>query len=207
MTSVSTNAHHTTVEPGLHDYVYFNNRLYEIQGFNEDYGTYLGGGLWVDISDFYWNERMGAWHESYVDSRLTDTRPDWDAYWLGVAESVSKRADCTRRQVGAVIVDSSQRIVSSGYNGGPPKGPSCLKGECPRGQSTVEPGSSYDTGPGSCVALHAEQNAFLWGDVSRMAGGIIYITDAPCDGCRKMIQGMPIQQAIWPNGSWSRDVS
>lgn len=132
-------------------------------------------------------------------------RPDWVEYWLGVAKAVSMRADCSRRQVGAIIVDPSNRLVSSGYNGGAPKGPSCLKGECPRGNSTVEPGSSYDTGPGACIALHAEQNAFLWGDVSRMKGGTLYITDEPCNGCYRMIEGMPISQAFWPNGgSWYR---
>ena len=27
-------------------------------------------------------------------------RPDWDAYFLKIAEDVAARADCTRRQVG-----------------------------------------------------------------------------------------------------------
>lgn len=45
-------------------------------------------------------------------------RPDWDTYFLGVADAVAVRADCRRRQVGAVIVSEDRRIISTGYNGG-----------------------------------------------------------------------------------------
>lgn len=47
------------------------------------------------------------------------TRPDWDDYFLGVADAVAVRADCRRRQVGAVIVSEDRRIISTGYNGRP----------------------------------------------------------------------------------------
>lgn len=117
-------------------------------------------------------------------------RPDWDAYFLNVAKAVSLRGDCLRRQVGAVIVDGDRRIVSTGYNGAPPGGPSCLAGECPRGRSSVPPGSSYDTGPGSCIALHAEQNAIMWGDPSRVVRSTIYVTEKPCGACERMIHGL-----------------
>lgn len=97
------------------------------------------------------------------------TRPDWDDYFLGIAEAVARRADCRRRHVGAVLV-ANNRIVATGYNGAPSGGPSCLAGQCPRGlldSAAVAPGSSYDTGAGSCVALHAEQNCLLYADRSR----------------------------------------
>lgn len=125
------------------------------------------------------------------------TRPDWDEYWLGVANAVSKRADCSRRQVGAVVVDRHQRLVSSGYNGSPPGGPSCLRGACPRGQSGVVPGSSYDTGPGSCIALHAEQNAIIWAAPERLENSTLYLTDAPCEGCQRLIQGVGITRVVY----------
>lgn len=66
-------------------------------------------------------------------------RPDWDAWALGLAHAVGPgptgRADCTRRKVGAVIVEPHRhRVIGLGYNGTEPGGPSCLKGECPRGR-------------------------------------------------------------------------
>lgn len=127
-------------------------------------------------------------------------RPDWDEYFLQIAAAVSRRADCTRRQIGAVIVKDN-RIVSTGYNGAPAGHPGCLSGACPRGHKSLEevaPGSSYDTGAGSCISLHAEQNAVIYGDYARMKRGTIYVTDVPCDGCARMIQGTGLARLVTP---------
>ena len=131
-----------------------------------------------------------------------NTRPDWDEYFLGIAEAVSKRGDCSRRQVGAVVVDMDQRIVSTGYNGAEPGGPSCLKGECPRAKSDVPPGSSYDTGPGACIATHAEANALLYAGRDGTQGSKLYLTEKPCLGCEKLIKAAGIYVVIWPQNTW-----
>lgn len=153
-------------------------------------------------------------------------RPDWDAWALGIAEAVAKRGDCTRRQVGAVLLDEGHRVIGCGYNGGPAGGESCLAGECPRGRhylslarhdplglsmcacgrvwpcpESVTPGSSYDTGPGMCIAVHAEMNALL--DVSdrrRLVGATMYITELPCGGCLKILKNTEIKTFVWPGG-------
>lgn len=178
------------------------------------------------------------------------SRPGWDAWALGVAYAIGPgptgRGDCTRRKVGAVILDRRHRFVAAGYNGTEPGGKSCLKGECPRGRHyriecvcgachdaecagpgvcesrhwcdgevpgcvcgevwpcrwAVEPGSSYDTGPGACIASHAEQNALA--DVEaryRLAGATMYVTEEPCDGCLKQIRNTTeIARIVWPGG-------
>ena len=126
------------------------------------------------------------------------TRPNWVEWGLGLAAAVATRADCTRRQVGAVIMDPDHRVVATGYNGGPSGGPSCLAGQCPRGRSDVAPGSSYDTGAGVCIALHAEQNALLRASWEEMKGSDLYVTHEPCEGCWRMIQGTPIEKVYWP---------
>src|SRR5580658_4772280 len=130
----------------------------------------------------------------------TPARPGFDDWALLMAAAASVRGDCTRKQVGAVILDSRNRVVITGYNGAPPGGPSCLAGQCPRGQHykttrrdassaamcacgrrwpcplAVEPGSSYDSGPGLCIAIHAEMNAIIYADPARLPGATIYIT-------------------------------
>lgn len=154
------------------------------------------------------------------------TRPDWDTYFLGICEAVAERADCTRRKVGAVIV-KDHRIVSTGYNGAPARQPGCLEGACPRGQhfadfggkvddstdppailcccgkrwvcpDAVEPWSSYDTGPGACLSVHAEANAIIYADYDRMQGADLYCTDEPCHGCAKLIMGAGILRVVTP---------
>jgi dCMP deaminase len=130
-------------------------------------------------------------------------RPSWDQYFLGIATAVSLRADCSRRQIGAILVNKHNRHRGSGYNGGRSKGPSCLKGECPRGAlNSVVPGSSYDTGAGTCVAVHAEQNLIMDTTPEDRREGTIYITDVPCDGCLRMLQGSDVVRIVWPNGTW-----
>lgn len=162
-------------------------------------------------------------------------RPSWDEYGLALAQTVSLRADCQRRKVGVCILDKEHRLVSTGYNGAYPGGPSCLKGECPRGlhyraqhleqrgvapsaypdgravcacgadwpcPESVPPGSSYDTGLGACVAIHAELNAILFADRERLQGATLYITDPPCDGCAKHIRSTAIRRVVWPEGGY-----
>lgn len=126
-------------------------------------------------------------------------RLSWDEYFLAIAGTVSLRADCSRRQVGAVVV-KDHRIVSTGYNGSPPGWPGCATdGACPRARSGVEHGSSYDTGPGSCIAVHAEANALLYAGVDGCKGATLYLTTAPCDGCMRLIYAAGIVRIVWPD--------
>lgn len=121
------------------------------------------------------------------------SRPDVFTWAFGVAEAVARRGECTRRQVGAVIVDREGRIAAAGYNGTYRGGPSCLQGACPRAASGVEPGSSYDTGPGACIAVHAELNALLdVSDRSRLESSTLYVTARPCAGCLKVLRNTQI---------------
>lgn len=130
-------------------------------------------------------------------ARIT-RRPDKVEWAFIVALAVGTRGECSRRKVGAVVLDRDGRIVSAGYNGSYAGGPSCLAGACPRASSRVLPGSQYDTGPGACHAVHAELNALL--DVSergRLDGGTLYITAIPCDGCLKILRNTTLAGVAW----------
>ena len=41
---------------------------------------------------------------------MYDDRPDWDNYFMEIAQVVSKRSTCLRRSVGAVIVMPMQMM-------------------------------------------------------------------------------------------------
>lgn len=124
-------------------------------------------------------------------------RPTWDVWWLHGAIWASERGECIRRQVGALVVKDND-LISQGYNGAPAGRPSCLQGACPRARSTVAPGSSYDTGPGTCIAIHGEANALL--RAGRDArGATLYVSCMPCDGCLKLADGAGIIRTVWPD--------
>lgn len=126
-------------------------------------------------------------------------RPTFDEMYMGVAKAFAVRGDCSRRQIGCVIV-KNHVVIGHGYNGSPPGGPSCLAGKCPRANSSVEPGSSYDTGPGACIAVHAEQNALLRAGLPKSRGATLYVTARPCDGCARLIAAAGITRIVWLEG-------
>ena len=130
-------------------------------------------------------------------------RPPWDEYFLGIAVSVSARADCVRRRVGAVVV-VDRRIRATGYNGTAPGEPGCEA--CPRSKMTYDQvplGSSYKAeGPGRCYATHAEENALNYCDEEDLIGATLYLTTNPCDDCQELIREAGIARVVWPEGEW-----
>jgi dCMP deaminase len=137
---------------------------------------------------------------------MTD-RPSWDEWAMQIAVAVSSRADCRRRQVGAVILDPQHRVVATGYNGAPAGAVGCLAGGCPRGLKGTDevPGySSYDTGPGMCISNHAEVNALLYADRSKVEGGTLYVTAEPCLGCIRIIANSGVARVVIRDRGWHR---
>lgn len=136
------------------------------------------------------------------------SRPGWRAWGVGIAAAVARRADCTRRQVGAVIFDAENRILSTGYNGAPAGRTGCLAGGCPRGalgHDELPPDAPYEdpNSPGFCISIHAESNALLFADPVRRRGGWIAITHPPCPGCQKLLANSGLATAVWP---WTAEV-
>ena len=81
-------------------------------------------------------------------------RPSWNEYFMTIAELVSKRSTCLRRQVGCILV-KDKRILSTGYNGAPSGLPHCEEMGCMR--EDIPPGERHEL----CRGLHAEQNAII----------------------------------------------
>ena len=118
-------------------------------------------------------------------------RPDWDRYFLEIAEAVALRGDCRRKRVGCVLVDQDHRIIGTGYNGAEPGGPSCLAGQCPRGLDDSPPDEDYS----DCIAVHAEANALLFARAS-CKGATAYVTTWVCEGCKKLLRGAGVDRLV-----------
>ena len=97
---------------------------------------------------------------------------EWNEYFLEIARTVSKRSNCLRAQVGAVIVGADKKIKATGYNGTPSKVVSCMElGYCYRMQNNIPSGTRYET----CRSIHAEQNAIIQAGQDRCMGASMYI--------------------------------
>lgn len=124
-------------------------------------------------------------------------KPDWDKYFMNIAEVVKSRADCLRRQVGAVIVKDN-RILTTGYNGTPHGIKNCTEGGCERcllrHTGKLKAGEKEE----SCICLHAEQNAIIQASYLGVStnGATLYCTSNPCSTCAKMIINAGIKRVV-----------
>jgi dCMP deaminase len=121
-------------------------------------------------------------------------RPSWDETWMAVADTVAQRALCSRAQIGAVIIDTNNRVCATGYNG--PAATYKVEGECinwcPRAQGKTALDNMYD----ECPSIHAEGNALLYVDRSSVEGGTIYVTAPPCMQCAKLISNSGLKKVV-----------
>ena len=126
----------------------------------------------------------------------TSQRPDWQTYFMNIAQLVASRSTCIRRQVGAVIVKEN-RILSTGYNGTPTGIRHCLERGCLRDELKIPSGQRHEL----CRGLHAEQNAIIQAAYHGVSieSGEIYCTNQPCIICAKMIINAGLKKIIIGN--------
>jgi dCMP deaminase len=121
-------------------------------------------------------------------------RPDWDNYFMEIAQVVARRGNCSRRQVAAVIVKEN-RVISTGYNGTPRGITNCCDGGCPRCGSDTPSGSNLS----ECLCCHAEENAIVQAAYHGIAvkDAVLYTTFSPCLLCAKMIINSGISEVVY----------
>ncbi len=120
-------------------------------------------------------------------------RPDWDNYFMQIATVVATRSTCSRRQVGALLVQN-KRILSTGYNGAPSGLSHCLEVGCLREKLQVPSGERHEL----CRGLHAEQNAIIQAAVHGVAikDAVLYCTHYPCSLCAKMLVNADVRNLV-----------
>ena len=105
---------------------------------------------------------------------------------MSVAYISSLRSKDPRTQVGACIVDTNHRIISTGYNGMPNN---CNDSEMPwESKEGLEGKYLY--------VVHAELNAILYGK-NDLQGCILYATLFPCNECAKSIVQSGISEVVY----------
>lgn len=129
-----------------------------------------------------------------------------DDYYLNIAQAVSKRSSCLKRQYGCVIVNNRE-IIATGYNGSPRDTPNCCdKGYCKR-LNVPHNSGQYD----ECDSVHAEQNCLISASRRDMIGATLYlygeenghtIDSEPCPICNRMIQNAGIKRIITSEKRW-----
>ncbi|MFB7420714.1 cell division protein DedD [Streptomyces sp. NPDC056210] len=134
------------------------------------------------------------------------SRPDDDAWALGIAKEVATKGECRRSKVGAVLIDFRGRLRGAGYNGVAPKEASCLQGACPRGLLSYEEqpaGGSY----ANCKAVHAEENLLFNSESADQVGGTVYVTRSPCEGCERRLRIAGVSRVVWLDEGGKKELS
>lgn len=106
-----------------------------------------------------------------------------DCRYLRMARIWAENSYCTRRRVGAIIVNDSM-IISDGFNGTP----SGFENVCEDSDGVTKP-----------YVLHAEANAIT--KVARSnnssEGATLYVTASPCLECSKLIIQAGIKRVVF----------
>ena len=105
-----------------------------------------------------------------------------DFRYLRMAQIWAENSYCKRRQVGALVV-KDQMIISDGFNGTP----SGFENVCEENNVTLP------------YVLHAEANAItkLARSSNNSDGATLYVTDAPCIECSKLIIQAGIKRVVY----------
>lgn len=123
-------------------------------------------------------------------------RPDWDKYFLAMAEMAATRSTCPRASVGAVIVKDN-RIIATGYNGSAAGEPHCIEVGC-------------DIHDNHCQrAIHAETNAVAQAAKFGLPinEAIMYFHDSllrpvrSCNKCYQIMKAAGIKKVVGLHGT------
>ena len=108
----------------------------------------------------------------------------FDRSYLEMARVWAKNSYCTRRKVGALLV-KDRMIISDGFNGTP----SGFENIC----------EDPATGKTKPYVLHAEANAItkVAKSGNNSQGATLYVTDAPCLECAKLIIQAGIKRVVY----------
>lgn len=125
-------------------------------------------------------------------------RLSWDEYFMALASITAKRSKDPSTQVGAVVVDEHNRIVSLGYNG------------MPHGvdDKFISWNKNADLDNKYLYVCHAELNAILNVHGSKSVENCtIYVTLFPCNECAKVLVQTGITRVVYLSDKYHDQLS
>ncbi len=131
-------------------------------------------------------------------------RRDKTNYYLDIAQTVSERGTCLRRNYGAIIVKNDE-IISTGYTGSPRGRKNCMDlGFCMRQKMNIPRGERYEL----CRSVHSEANCIISASRRDMIGSTLYLVGVDavtgeivenatsCAMCKRMIINAGIAEVV-----------
>jgi len=119
----------------------------------------------------------------------------WDEYFMAIALVAAERSKDPNSQVGACIVDSNNKIVSTGYNGAP------VGFDDDKDMHWEREGDFLDTK--YAYVCHSELNAILNSRTS-VSGCKLYVTLFPCNECAKAIIQSGIKEFVYLSDKYDK---
>ncbi|CAK61137.1 unnamed protein product (macronuclear) [Paramecium tetraurelia] len=132
-----------------------------------------------------------SFYKKYQDI-FRPIRPNWNQYFMHLANVVKQRSNCMKRAVGVVIVKDS-RIVATGYNGTPYGKQNCWEKGCDRCNQNTKQGVDLE----KCFCFHAEESAILEIGTKKSKNMVMYTTLFPCLQCTKIILSTKIDKIYY----------
>lgn len=120
----------------------------------------------------------------------------WDEYFMGIALLSAQRSKDNNTQVGACIVNGSNKILSLGYNGMPT---GCDDNMMPWDREGEPLDTKY------MYVCHAELNAILNAPIGSLQNSRLYVTLFPCNECAKAIIQSGIKEVIYLSDKYNGD--
>ena len=121
---------------------------------------------------------------------------DWHQYFIGHARHAATKSKDPNQQVGAAIASNRNVLLATGFNGFP---------------IGVAEGEHWADDRKAFRLIHAEDNAFITVDRTKLAFSRLYVTKAPCGPCgAKIVQHFQLYGGpMWvicpppdPGGKW-----
>lgn len=127
-----------------------------------------------------------------------------DETYMNLARHYANESKCSRRKVGAVIVNKGV-IVANGHNGVPDELANCSHQDpCFKIANNWPSGKPVPFDSNDCLAIHAEIDAILnaikrTDKRDRLEGATLYCTHQPCRQCALNIVKVHISKVVYEN--------